>query len=123
MTIDITRAWKDAQYRDSLTSEQLAQIPANPVGSFELNDGDLANINGATSIGTPVASTSNSSSLLGVNLNVGGCCSTAGYAQDACCGTVTGSAYQGGRWHLSYVYDDSGSSCCSTGGYTTGGCC
>ena len=33
--LDIARAWKDAEYRKSLTPEQLAQLPANPNGDTE----------------------------------------------------------------------------------------
>ncbi|MBN9390412.1 MAG: mersacidin/lichenicidin family type 2 lantibiotic [Chloroflexi bacterium] len=33
--IDIVRAWKDEEYRSSLTPDQLAQLPANPAGDAE----------------------------------------------------------------------------------------
>ena len=42
--VDIIRAWKDKSYRDSLTAEQLANLPANPAG--ELNEAELAAISG-----------------------------------------------------------------------------
>ncbi len=29
---DIIRAWKDSSYRESLSEEQLAQLPSNPIG-------------------------------------------------------------------------------------------
>ena len=29
---DIIQAWKDSSYRESLSEEQLAQLPENPVG-------------------------------------------------------------------------------------------
>ncbi len=35
--VDIVRAWKDATYRDSLSSEELASVPANPASSIELS--------------------------------------------------------------------------------------
>jgi mersacidin/lichenicidin family type 2 lantibiotic len=44
---DIVRAWKDASYRRSLTSEQQALLPENPVGSLELTDADLEDIQGS----------------------------------------------------------------------------
>jgi mersacidin/lichenicidin family type 2 lantibiotic len=44
--IDIIRAWKDAAYRNSLTAEQLASIPANPAGSIELSDTELGAVTG-----------------------------------------------------------------------------
>ncbi|GCF06931.1 mersacidin/lichenicidin family type 2 lantibiotic [Dictyobacter arantiisoli] len=47
MIIDIARAWKDAQYRNSLNNEERAQLPQNPIGTLELTDIDLATISGA----------------------------------------------------------------------------
>ncbi|MDB5079267.1 MAG: Type 2 lantibiotic, leader peptide domain [Chloroflexi bacterium] len=44
--IDIARAWKDEEYRNSLTPEQLAKLPANPVGDFELQEEELDEISG-----------------------------------------------------------------------------
>jgi mersacidin/lichenicidin family type 2 lantibiotic len=46
MTVDIVRAWKDPEYRKSLTSEELASLPANPAGDPELTATDLENISG-----------------------------------------------------------------------------
>src|SRR5436189_193358 len=36
--IDVPRAWKDPKYRKSLTPEQQASLPPNPVGEIELLD-------------------------------------------------------------------------------------
>ncbi|GHO87492.1 mersacidin/lichenicidin family type 2 lantibiotic [Dictyobacter formicarum] len=47
MSIDIARAWKDAQYSESLSSEERAQLPQSPIGSIELADDALATVNGA----------------------------------------------------------------------------
>jgi mersacidin/lichenicidin family type 2 lantibiotic len=46
--MDIIRAWKDEEYRLSLTEEQCAQLPDNPAGlaGMELSDDDLENIVG-----------------------------------------------------------------------------
>ncbi len=44
MKFDITRAWKDETYRQSLNEEQLSTLPANPAG--ELSDTDLADVSG-----------------------------------------------------------------------------
>ncbi|MBV9020938.1 MAG: mersacidin/lichenicidin family type 2 lantibiotic [Ktedonobacteraceae bacterium] len=49
MNIDIVRAWKDAEYRESLSSEELAQVPAHPAGEVELAEGDLAGVVGGLS--------------------------------------------------------------------------
>jgi mersacidin/lichenicidin family type 2 lantibiotic len=46
MEFDIVRAWKDASYRQSLNPEQQAQVPASPVGDFELCEAELDAING-----------------------------------------------------------------------------
>ena len=47
MKIDIVRAWKDASYRASLSSEEQAMLPENPAGELELSDADLAAVHGA----------------------------------------------------------------------------
>ena len=46
MSIDVVRAWKDAEYRESLSSEQLALVPAHPAGEVELAEEDLLGITG-----------------------------------------------------------------------------
>ena len=35
MQIDIVKAWKDPNYRASLSPEQLAAVPENPAGTVE----------------------------------------------------------------------------------------
>ncbi len=37
-TNDIIRAWKDEEYRNSLSDEQRSQLPENPAGLIELPD-------------------------------------------------------------------------------------
>jgi mersacidin/lichenicidin family type 2 lantibiotic len=44
--IDVIRAWKDATYRSSLTSEELAQLPVHPSGPIELRESDLREVSG-----------------------------------------------------------------------------
>jgi mersacidin/lichenicidin family type 2 lantibiotic len=44
MKSDITRAWKNEAYRQSLSDEQLNALPANPAGN--LNETDLNNVYG-----------------------------------------------------------------------------
>ena len=41
MNFDIVRAWKDDEYRLSLSDEERRSLPANPVGEIELTDADL----------------------------------------------------------------------------------
>lgn len=40
--IDIVRAWKDEEYRNSLTADQLAQLPPNPAGDAEAEIGEMS---------------------------------------------------------------------------------
>ncbi|MBV6622466.1 MAG: mersacidin/lichenicidin family type 2 lantibiotic [Rivularia sp. (in: Bacteria)] len=44
--IDIIRAWKDEEYRNSLSEEQLSQLPENPAGLVELSNSDMESITG-----------------------------------------------------------------------------
>jgi mersacidin/lichenicidin family type 2 lantibiotic len=44
---NIVRAWKDETYRQSLSSEEVAMLPANPAGEIELTDAELAAVTGA----------------------------------------------------------------------------
>jgi mersacidin/lichenicidin family type 2 lantibiotic len=43
---DIIRAWKDEEYRRSLTDAERAQLPAHPAGLIELDDADLGLVAG-----------------------------------------------------------------------------
>ncbi|HKP72501.1 MAG TPA: mersacidin/lichenicidin family type 2 lantibiotic [Pyrinomonadaceae bacterium] len=47
-SIDIIRAWKDEDYRSSLTEAERAQLPDNPAGLVELTDADLSEAAGGT---------------------------------------------------------------------------
>jgi mersacidin/lichenicidin family type 2 lantibiotic len=44
MRFDIIRAWKDEAYRKSLSASELAQLPENPAGAFELSDDELESL-------------------------------------------------------------------------------
>ena len=39
--IDIIRAWKDEEYRNSLSEEQRNQLPENPAGIVKLSDAEM----------------------------------------------------------------------------------
>jgi len=39
--IDIVRAWKDPEYRRSLSETELENVPAHPSGVIELKDAEL----------------------------------------------------------------------------------
>jgi mersacidin/lichenicidin family type 2 lantibiotic len=43
---DIIRAWKDEDYRNSLSEEQRSQLPENPAGMVELSDEAMQNVAG-----------------------------------------------------------------------------
>ena len=47
--LNMIRAWKDAEYRASLSAEELAALPENPAGMVELPDADMANVAGGLS--------------------------------------------------------------------------
>jgi mersacidin/lichenicidin family type 2 lantibiotic len=44
---DIVRMWKDEAYRQGLSTEEQALLPANPVGIIELTEVELETISGA----------------------------------------------------------------------------
>ena len=45
---DIVRAWKDEEYRESLSPFLRAQLPDNPAGIVELSDQDMGQAGGGT---------------------------------------------------------------------------
>jgi mersacidin/lichenicidin family type 2 lantibiotic len=44
--LDIIRAWKDEDYRLSLSDAQRAMLPSSPVGLIELSDLDMSTLAG-----------------------------------------------------------------------------
>jgi len=46
MKFDITRAWKDETYRQTLSAEERNALPANPAGELEIKEHELATIAG-----------------------------------------------------------------------------
>jgi len=44
---DIVRAWRDVEYRQSLSAEEQALLPEHPAGAIELADEDLPRVAGA----------------------------------------------------------------------------
>lgn len=57
-TLDIIRAWKDVEYRRSLSAAEQALVPEHPAGAIELADEELEQVDGGAT-----------------NLNfTGGCC-------------------------------------------------
>lgn len=45
---DVIRAWKDEEYRASLSEAERAQLPENPAGLTELSDSALDTASGGT---------------------------------------------------------------------------
>ncbi len=52
LEIDVIRAWKDEEYRNSLSEEQRSQLPENSVGVIELSDEAAQIIAGGISDGS-----------------------------------------------------------------------
>ena len=55
--VDIIRAWKDEDYRQSLSAEQQEQLPVNPAGLVELDDEEMSSVSGGlrhTGCGDPL---------------------------------------------------------------------
>jgi mersacidin/lichenicidin family type 2 lantibiotic len=50
--LDIVRAWKDAEHRQSLSSEEQALLPEHPAGAIELIDEELDQAAGGGDSGT-----------------------------------------------------------------------
>jgi mersacidin/lichenicidin family type 2 lantibiotic len=44
--IDVVRAWRDEEYRNSLTEQQRASLPENPAGLASVSDDVLRSITG-----------------------------------------------------------------------------
>jgi mersacidin/lichenicidin family type 2 lantibiotic len=42
----IIRAWKDQEFRNSLSEKERALLPENPVGLVELTNSELGNVSG-----------------------------------------------------------------------------
>jgi mersacidin/lichenicidin family type 2 lantibiotic len=44
-TVEIVKAWKDSEYRETLTTEQLDQLPEHPSGVIEIAESEEAEKN------------------------------------------------------------------------------
>lgn len=62
--IDIARAWKDEEYRMSLTEAQRASLPENPAGAIELTEVELSSVAGGITTALCTASLSTSCKVL-----------------------------------------------------------
>lgn len=48
--IDVVRAWRDEEYRNSLTEQEQASLPENPAGMAMVDDTALRSVNGAVTL-------------------------------------------------------------------------
>lgn len=48
--MEVARAWRNPEYRASLSAAQLSVLPASPAGPLELNDGDLDVVAGGATL-------------------------------------------------------------------------
>ncbi|MFY9826195.1 MAG: mersacidin/lichenicidin family type 2 lantibiotic [Thermoanaerobaculia bacterium] len=48
--LDVVRAWRDEEYRNSLTAEERASLPENPAGMAMVDDSALRGVNGAVTL-------------------------------------------------------------------------
>jgi mersacidin/lichenicidin family type 2 lantibiotic len=53
MSVNIVRAWIDAEYRSRLTAEELASVPPNPAAPGELSAEELKKISAGDICYTP----------------------------------------------------------------------
>lgn len=44
--VDVVRAWRDEEYRNSLTEEERASLPENPAGMADVSDSVLRSVAG-----------------------------------------------------------------------------
>jgi mersacidin/lichenicidin family type 2 lantibiotic len=46
----IIRAWKDPEFRASLSDAERGALPAHPAGLVEMNDADMMEVSGGTTV-------------------------------------------------------------------------
>lgn len=72
--VDIALAWKDEAYRLSLSSEELAMVPANPAGMVELSDVELDMVVGGADGGSTPEISLAVSSCCEISIGATACC-------------------------------------------------
>ena len=55
--VDVVRAWRDPQYRRSLSTEQLERLPTHPAGRAQVNAKDLRTASGISAEFAPIQTT------------------------------------------------------------------
>ncbi len=76
-TIDIINAWKDPEYRLSLSEAERMQLPEHPAGLIELTDVELGDIQGGKGGGGCFGSDMQLGAAASSHHNPKVCCSTA----------------------------------------------
>lgn len=56
-TNHVVRAWKDEDYRSSLSESESSLMPQNPAGMVELSDSDLRRVTGGWAASTCICDT------------------------------------------------------------------
>ena len=85
MKFDIVRAWKEEAYRASLSTEQQATLPENPVGTLELSDAELEAIHGAARAGGDVSNNCTAPEQWGVAMSTPQTPNNSSYSVGATC--------------------------------------
>lgn len=71
----IVKAWKNAEFRESLSAEERAMLPDHPCGVVDLQDEDLAEIAGGTHLSCNTCNTCDCTHKLSCfTVFVGGVC-------------------------------------------------
>ncbi|HLZ61142.1 MAG TPA: mersacidin/lichenicidin family type 2 lantibiotic [Ktedonosporobacter sp.] len=76
MAVDIVRVWTDETYRRNLHQDELAHVPASPVGEVERLDADISFLNNdpASSQVTVCLTWGPCCSPSEINMTFGPCC-------------------------------------------------
>jgi mersacidin/lichenicidin family type 2 lantibiotic len=53
----IIESWRDEEYRESLNEETRTLLPESPAGEIELDDANLAGVDGGTSLSASISVT------------------------------------------------------------------
>ena len=91
---NIIRAWKDKDFRNSLTEDELNSLPSNPAGMIDISDAELEMANGGNqaAITTPACATITITIGVTVLASCSACTKTVGlgtcgFSSYGCCGS------------------------------------
>ena len=69
----IINAWRDEEYRESLSDEQRVELPESPIGPIDLSEGELEDVEGGSQSILTVVTVAISVKLC-VSIAIGGTC-------------------------------------------------